>query len=313
VRFGASNAGAGNAPIYLAEDFGYFSGQGIGVDETFFASASEVIPGLTRGDVDAAVVGINPATLNALAGNFGLKLVADGGSQPDGFALNVFVVAKEMSGTIKGPADLRGRKVALTPPGLGTASGFMLSKYLAQANMSTSDVDIVPLNFPDQIAALTNHSIDMAQMAEPFATQVVQHGGGSLLITGDKVTPNQQVAAIVFTDQFLTKQKDLGVKFLTAYTQGARAYLDAFGPAAKDKDRVIQVMVNRTELKDAQLWSQIYPTGMNADLKLNVQSMSDAQAYFQKLGLVQTPADLSKVTDTSVMDAVIQKIGAQSK
>src|SRR5258707_3300939 len=42
-----------------------------------------------RGDVEAAAVGINPATLNALAGNFGIKIVADTATQFPGFPLNV--------------------------------------------------------------------------------------------------------------------------------------------------------------------------------------------------------------------------------
>ena len=128
VKLGASNAGASNGPIYVADAMGYFADQGIALDEVFFPSASEVIPALSKGDVDAAVVGINPATLNALAGNFNLHLVADGGSQPTGYPVNVFVVAKEVAGAIHGPADLRGRKIATTPPGPGTASGFMLSR-----------------------------------------------------------------------------------------------------------------------------------------------------------------------------------------
>lgn len=308
VHLGASNAGATNAPFYLADELGFFASQGITLDQVFFPSASEVIPALTRGDLDAAVVGMNPATLNALAGNFGIKLVADGGSQPPGFASNIFVVAREMEGTIKGPADLRGRKVALTPPGLGTASGYMLSRYLAQANLSPSDVEITPLNFPDQVAALTNHSIDAALMAEPFATRVIQSGGGAFLAPGDKVSPGQQVVAVVFTERFISSQRDVGVQLLAAYLQGARKYMAAFS-SGDDRDHVIQILTQKTDIKDAELWKQIYPTGVNPDGELNLQSMVDSQDYFQKLGLVQNPVDFSKVLDASFIQAALQKIG----
>ena len=308
VRLGASNAGATNAPFYLAEELGYFAGQGIALDQVFFPSASEVIPALTRGDLDGAVVGVNPATLNALAGNFGIKLVADGGSQLPGFASNVFVVAREMEGTIKGPADLRGRKVALTPPGLGTASGYMLSKYLAQANLTPSDVDITPLTFPDQVAALSNHSIDAALMAEPFATRVVQTGGGALLVPGDKVSPGQQVVAIVFSERFITAQREIGVQLLTAFLQGARKYMAAFS-TGEDRDHVIQILVQKTDIKDPELWKQIYPTGVNPNGELNLQSMLDAQDYFQKLGLVQNPVDFARAMDPTFIQSAVQQLG----
>jgi NitT/TauT family transport system substrate-binding protein len=308
VRVGASNPGAGNSPWYLADQFGYFADQQLTLNQVFFPSASEVIPALTRGDLDAAVVGVNPATLNATAGNFGIKMVADAGSQPPGYALNVFVKSKEVAASINGPADLRGRKVALTPPGLGTASGYMLSRYLAQAGLTASDVDITPLNFPDQVAALTNHSIDMAQMAEPFAARVIKQGGGELLITGDNIEPNQQIAVLVYTERFMSSQPDAAHRLMLAYLRGVRAYMAAFG-SGTDKDRVIQVLMEKTDLKDPQLWNEMYPTGVNPDGQINVQSVADIQAYFQKLGLVQNPVDLSKVVDTSFTQAALRTLG----
>ena len=308
MHLGASNAGATNAPFYVADDLGYFADQGITLDQIFFPSASEVIPALTKGDVDAAVVGVNPATLNALAGNFGLHIVADGGSQSPGFPANVLVAAKEVASSIKGPADLRGKKVALTPPGAGTASGYMLSKYLAQANLTLNDVDLVALNFPDQVAALTNHSVDAAMMTEPFATRSIQTGSGALIATGDQMAPGQQVVVIVYTDRFVTTQRDDGVRLMTAYLRGLRAYLAAFS-TGDQRDRIIQILTTRTDIKDPQLWMSIYPTGANPDGTVNVQSIADSQTYFQGLGLVQNPADLNKVVDTSFTQAAVQALG----
>jgi NitT/TauT family transport system substrate-binding protein len=236
-------------------------------------------------------------------------MVADAGSQPPGYALNVFVKSKEVAGSINGPGDLRGRKVALTPPGLGTASGYMLSRYLAQAGMTPSDVDITPLNFPDQVAALTNHSIDMAQMAEPFATRVIKSGGGVLLIPGDAVEPNQQVAVMVYTEKFMSSQPDAANKLMVAYLRGVREYMDAMS-TGKDRDQVIQILMDKTDIKDPQLWADMYPTGIQPDGTINVQSIADTQAYFQKLGLVQNPADLNKAVDTTIVQAAVKTLGS---
>jgi NitT/TauT family transport system substrate-binding protein len=308
IKFAGSNAGAGNAPYYLGTELGYFNDQGINFDEVFFPSASEVIPALTRGDVDAAVVGVNPATLNALASNFGIRIVADGGSQPPGYALNVFVKSREVASSINGPADLRGHKIALTPPGVGTASGYMLSRYLAKANLTLNDVDVVPLNFPDQVAALTNHSVDVAQMAEPFAARVIRGGGGELLISGDNVEPNQQVAVVVYTDRFVSSQPDLANKLMVAYLRGVRTYMDAMG-VGTDRDRVVSILMQKTDIKDPQVWADMYPPGSNPDGTVNVQSIIDTQTYFQKLGLVQNPVDVPKMVDTSFVQAAVRTLG----
>jgi NitT/TauT family transport system substrate-binding protein len=309
INYGYSTAGAINAPVYLAEEYGYFADQGITLNYVLFPSASEVIPSITRGDVDVAAIGINPATLNALAGNFGIKLVADTGTQFPGFPLNVVVVTNEMAGTIKGPADLKGHKIALTPPGMGTASGFLLSKYLAQGNLTVNDVDVVPLTFQDQVAALTNRSVDVAFMAEPFATQVVKQNIGKILTGSDTMLPGYQVTGLLYTDKFMSSQHDAAQGFMIAFLKGVRAYMAAFGGNATDRDKVIQVMTKRTDIKDAQLWNQMIPTGSSPDGAVDVQSIAAAQAYFKGLGLVQNTPDPATLVNTSFAQEAVRQLG----
>ena len=88
-----------------------------------------------------------------------------------------------------------------------------------------------------------------------------------------------------------------------------RAYVDAFS-AGKDRDRVIQILMEKTDLKDPQLWIDMYPTGVQPDGTINVQSIADTQAYFQKLGLVQNPVELSKAVDTSFIQAAVKTLGS---
>lgn len=309
VNYGYSTAGAINAPVYLAEEYGYFVEQGITLNYVQFPSASEVIPSITRGDVDVAAVGINPATLNALAANFGIKLVADTGTQFAGFPLNIVVVTNEMAGTIKGPADLKGHKIALTPPGMGTASGYLLSKYLAQGGLTVNDVDIVPLTFQDQVAALTNRSVDVAFMAEPFATQTVRQNIGKILTGTDVMLPGYQVTGLLYTDKFVSGSHDTAQGFMIAFLKGVRAYMAAFGGTATDQDRVIGVMTKRTDIKDAQLWKQMIPTGSSPDGAVDLKSIAEAQAYFKGLGLVQSTPDPATLVDTSFALAAVKQLG----
>ena len=309
VNYGYSTAGAINGPVYIAEEYGYFAEQGIKLNYVLFPSASEVIPSITRGDVDVAAIGINPATLNALAANFGIKLVADTGTQFPGFPLNIVVVTNEMAGTIKGPADLKGHKIALTPPGMGTASGFLLSKYLAQGGLTVNDVDIVPLTFPDQVAALTNRSVDVAFMAEPFATQVVKQNIGKILTGSDTMLPGYQVTGLLYTDKFMSGSHDAGVGFMVAFLKGVRAYMAAFGGNATDQDRVIGVMTKRTDIKDAELWKEMIPTGSSPDGTVDLKSIAAAQEYFKGLGLVQVTPDPATLVNTSFAQEAVKQLG----
>ena len=309
VNYGYSTAGAINGPVYIAEEMGFFAEQGIAINYVLFPSASETIPAIARGDVDAAAVGINPATLNAVAQNFGIKLVADTGTQFPGFPLNIIVVTNDMANTIKGPADLKGHKIALTPPGLGTASGFLLSKYLAQANLTPNDVDIVPLTFPDQVAALTNRSVDAAMMAEPFATQVARQNIGKILAGTDTALPGYQVTGLLYTDKFMSNSHDAASGFMIAFLKGVRVYMDAFGGNAVNREQVIQIMTKRTDIKDAQLWTEMTPTGSSPDGAVDLPSIRASQEYFKGLGLVLVTPDPSTFVDTSFAENAVKVLG----
>lgn len=308
VQVGLGNASASNAGIYVADGLGFFAQAGLQINYVDFGSASEVMPALARGDLEIGDVGINPALFNAVARHFGIKLVADKGSMPPGFGFTSFVVATSLADQIKGAKDLKGRTLAMTPPGLGTANGFVLNKYLDQANLSTSDVNIVPIAFPEQIAALTNHSIDAAIMAEPFATRAVQNGVGVRVATLDQIDPYQQVAGLVYSDDFIAKHRDLGIAWMTAYVKGIRAYNAALAGGV-DKDRIIGILADKTDIKDKQLWASMIPAGLNSDGKLNEQSIADAGKYFQATGLTPEVPPVSAYIDNSFTDAAIKALG----
>lgn len=308
IQVGLGNASASNAGIYVADGLGYFAEQGLQINYVAFGSASEVMPALARGDLEIGDVGINPALFNAVARHFGIKLVADKGSMPPGFGFTSFVVATSLADQIKGAPDLKGRKLAMTPPGLGTSNGFVLNKYLAQSKLTPSDVDIVPIAFPEQIAALANHSIDAAIMAEPFATRAVQNGVGVRVATLDTIDPYQQVAGLVYSDAFIANYRDLGIAWMTAYVKGIRAYNAAF-ISGIDKERIIGILADKTDIKDTQLWGSMIPAGLSPNGKLNEQSIADASKYFQETGLTSDAPPVSTYVDNSFTDAAIEALG----
>jgi NitT/TauT family transport system substrate-binding protein len=73
---------------------------------------------------------------------------------------------------------------------------------------------------------------------------------------------------------------------------------------------VIQILTQKTDIKDAQLWADMAPTGSSPDGQLNLQSIAESQAYFQKLGLVQNTPAPETLVDTSYAQAAVKVIGA---
>ncbi|MBV9120255.1 MAG: ABC transporter substrate-binding protein [Chloroflexi bacterium] len=295
----------------MADGLGFFERQGLKIEEVTFNAASAVAPALASNQVDVADVGVNPAMFNTMAAALGAKVVADKGSTPSGFGFTSIVVRKDLADKVKGPADLKGLNLAMTPPGLGTANGYALDKWITPAKLTVNDFHVQPLAFPDQVAALSNKAVDAAFMAEPYATQAVNQGFGVRLVTTDKMAPDQQIAGIAFSAGFL-QRKDVAQKYMVAYLQGIRAYDDAFKKGV-NKDKVIQIMADKTPVKDVQLWSQMIPAGLNPDGTLNVQSIQDQEDFFKRLNLVpaNAPAPASFIDDSFAKQAA-QTLGAYS-
>lgn len=308
VRVALSGASASNAGLYIAHALGYFASQGLNVEfPNFGESASAIAPALATNRVDVADVGINPAMFNTVqAGDF--KVVADKGSLPRGFGYVSIVVRKDLAEQIKGPADLKGLSIAMTPPGLGTANGFALDVYLARAHLTPQDVHIQPILFPVQLAALTNKAVSVAIMTEPFATQAVQNQIGVRLITLDEIVPDQQVGAIAYGSKFVAAHRDLAEKFMLAYVQGIRVYNAAFRRGV-NKEQVIQILTKETPIKDPQLWATMIPAGLNPTGRLNVQSIQQIEDFFHRIGLVAEPPPLSTFIDNSFVDYANKVLG----
>ena len=308
VRLTLATAGSSNAGVYVADGLGYFAAQGLRVE--FFnmgGSASELAAALATDRVDIADVGVNPAMFNTV-GAGGFKVVADKGALLKGWGYVSIVVRKDVASRIKGPADLKGLSIAVTPPGLGTANGFALSVYLARASLKPEDVHIQPIPFPAQVAALSNKAVPVAMMTEPFATQAIKNEIGVRLITADEIVPGQQIGTIAYGSRFLATHRDWAEQFMVAYVQGIRAYNAAMGRGV-EKPRIIQILTQWTPIKDPALWAEMIPAGLNPTGKVNVESIQRAENFFHRLGLVPQPPPLTTFIDHSFVDHANQLLG----
>lgn len=309
VHVALTGASASNAPVYVADGLGYFAARGLRVEVVNLGgSSSEITAALATGRVDIGDAGINPALFNSVR-TTGFKVVADKGSLIKGFGYIGIVIRKDLAGQVKGPADLKGLSIAVTPPGLGSVTGYLLSTYLARGGLKPSDVHIQPLGFSEQPAAVSNGAVSAATMTEPFATRAVKGGIGVRLVTFDQVVPGQQVGTLAYGAPFIASHRDWAEQFMVAYVQGIRAYDAAFSRGV-DRARIIQILARATPIKDPQLWDQITPAGFNPTGRVHVESIQQAENFFNQIGLVPQPPALSSFIDHSFVDHANQVLGA---
>ncbi len=173
IRVGITGNTA-DAPLFIAQDRGYFKEQGLTLAITRVQSAADVIAPLGAGQMDVGGGAISAGLFNAIARGVDVKIVADkgqhSGSPVNGFtSAVVLVVPKSDADQYKSLSDLRGKTVALAS--VGSGNEIMLDRGLQSVGLTEKDVTFKQLSFSDMLAALSTHAIDAAVEIEPFVAQ----------------------------------------------------------------------------------------------------------------------------------------------
>ncbi|HLH27000.1 MAG TPA: ABC transporter substrate-binding protein [Chloroflexota bacterium] len=311
VRLGTLSPSSSDAGWLIAQERGYFQEQRIALDTTPFTTAAEMVPPLGAGQLDAGGGAPSAGLFNAVARGIALRIVADKGGTQRGFGYTSLLVRRELvdGGAVRGPADLRSRKVAL--PNLGGVSPeAALDRLLQTVGLSTADVDLTVVPFPDQPAAFAGGSVDAGMLIEPFVTLALEQGTAATLARQDEWYPEQQVATIMFSESFASQQADAGRRFVLAYLKGVREYNDAFAKHDEAKRReVIDILVKTTALKDRALWERVAVPSLDPNGQVNKAALEQDQQYYLRTGKQQDHADLDKIVDTSFADWAVQQLG----
>jgi NitT/TauT family transport system substrate-binding protein len=298
------------AGIFVALEQGYYREQGIELDLTPFDSAARMVPALGTGQLDAGDGSHSAGLFNAVARGIGIKLVADAASGPPGYPVVSLLFRRDLvdSGQVRGPGDLRGRRVGLPARGLPTE--VLLATWLRPAGLRVEDVEIVEMGFPDQIPALGSGALDATVIPEPFQTRLAEQGLATVYQGSDQADPGFQVAALMYGAGFAREQADVARRFMVAYLRGVRVYNDAVmkGDAAA-RQVTFAALIQNTPVKDPALYERMVLAGLHPDGRMNVASIAQHQEYWLASGVQQTRIDLDTLIDYSFADAAVQVLG----
>jgi NitT/TauT family transport system substrate-binding protein len=302
---------ATDAPLYIAQEKGFFKAQGINVQFTD-VNNEEAIPAVATGQLDSSVGAIYSSLFNAIARGVNIRVVATKGSiteRPQEKPSSGLVIRKPLfdSGAIKEAKDLKGRKIAVASRGATQEES--LDNFMKQAGLTIDDIDVQTMTFPDTLPALANGSIDGAMELQPWITQ--GRASNILVFWKDtaEMTPGLQTNALTFGPSVPKMGQDAGVRFMTAYTQALRYYNDAVGPKHANWDEFVDIMIKNTSLKDKALYDQVGWTYMSPDCSVNIPSVGQNQDWYMAHGYVKQPVDLKTVVDDSYCQAAVKALG----
>lgn len=286
----------GYAPIYLAQERGFFEGIDVHLEKLEETPSRRAA--LASGSVQGSVDILDSFTNGAAAGlPASVVLKLDDSMGGDGI-----VVRK----SIQSIRDLRGKTVAY-PPGL--PSHFFLLSLLDDAGMKISELESRPMEADQAGAAFVSGSVDAAVTWEPWLSKAAAMPDGKILTTSrDK--PGLIVDVFTVRNDFLRDNPDVVSSFLRGWFRA----LDYWRENPKDADLIMAKAMGLSEPEFAQMVvgvryadlanNQAFFTAANGSPSTFAATVEHANKIWGREGLIRAAVDPKKIDGSAIVLAL---------
>jgi NitT/TauT family transport system substrate-binding protein len=287
-----------SAPVFIAQDKGYFREAGLDVELKFFDAAQPIAVATTSGDVDFGVTAFTAGLYN-LAGKGTLKVIGGMSREKAGYPLiGYFASNKAFEAGLKTPKDLAGKRIAVTQ--VGSSFHYSLGLLADKYGFKLSDVKIVPLqSLSNAAAALKGETVDAALLPVSTARKLMDDGGAKLLGWVGDETPWQLGA--VFASPKTLANKALVTKLLAAIERADREYHDVVLASVKNGNATIdahtrpllEIIAKYTNLPVEQVVGNC--AYIDPDGKLDVKNVDNQIKWLQAQGFADKGYDAESI------------------
>jgi NitT/TauT family transport system substrate-binding protein len=287
-----------SAPVFIAQDKGYFREAGLDVELKFFDAAQPIAVATTSGDIDFGVTAFTAGLYN-LAGKGVVKVIGGMSREKAGYPLiGYFASNNAYAAGLKTPKDLAGKRVAMTQ--VGSSFHYSLGLLADKYGFKLADVKIVPLqSLSNAAAALKGETVDAALLPISTARKLMDEGGAKFLGWVGDETP-WQLGAVFASPKTLTN-KALVTKLLRALAKADREYHDVILAAMKEgvapineqTKPLLEIIAKYTNLPVEQVvgnCAYIDPEG-----KLDVKNVDNQIKWLQEQGFADKGFDASSI------------------
>ncbi len=278
-----------SAPVFIAQDKGYFRDAGLDITLKFFDAAQPIAVATTSGDVDFGVTAFTAGLYN-LAGKGTLKVIGGMSREKAGYPLiGYFASNKAYAAGLKTPKDLAGKRIAVTQ--VGSSFHYSLGLLADKYGFKLSETKVLPMqSLSNAAAALKGETVDAALLPVSTARKLMDDDGAKLLGWVGDETPWQLGA--VFASTRTLANKALVTKLLGALDRADREYHDVILAAVKDgkapiNDRtrpLLEIIARYTNLAVEQVVGNC--AYIDPDGKLDVRDVTHQIDWLQRQGFV---------------------------
>lgn len=283
------------APIYLAKKKGWLDEElsKVGaptVALASFAAGPPINEAFAAGLQDFGFLGDTPAIIGKSAG-LETSLIGKSSVGPKSLA----VVVPEGS-PLKSPAELRGKKVAVTK---GSYAHHLLALVLGQGGLTFNDVELINLPNGDIPAALVAGSIDAGAVWEPVITKFEQQKAIRVLADGTGIKTG--VLTIVASAEFIKKKPEQVKAVLRAYQRGADYIRTNPGQAAGEVATDVSLSPDLLQLVFAKF--DYTPTLTDSD----IAELKKSAEFMKSVNIIKAPVDIDSWADRAINKAALAK------
>ncbi|MCK1477506.1 ABC transporter substrate-binding protein [Bradyrhizobium sp. 197] len=287
-----------SAPVFIAQDKGYFREAGLDVELKFFDAAQPIAVATTSGDIDFGVTAFTAGLYN-LAGKGVVKVIGGMSREKAGYPLiGYFASNNAYAAGLKTPKDLAGKRVAMTQ--VGSSFHYSLGLLADKYGFKLAEVKIVPLqSLSNAAAALKGETVDAALLPISTARKLMDEGGAKFLGWVGDETP-WQLGAVFASPKTLTN-KVLVTKLLGALAKADREYHDVILAAMKDgvapineqTKPLLEIIAKYTNLPVEQVVGNC--AYIDPDGKLDVKNVDNQIKWLQEQGFADKGFDANAI------------------
>jgi NitT/TauT family transport system substrate-binding protein len=278
-----------SAPVFIAQDKGYFRDAGLEIELKFFDAAQPIAVATTSGDIDFGITAFTAGLYN-LAGKGTLKVIGGMSREKAGYPLiGYFASNNAYASGLKTPRDLAGKRIAVTQ--VGSSFHYSLGLLADKYGFKLADVKVLPMqSLSNAAAALKGETVDAALLPVSTARKLIDDGGAKLLGWVGDETPWQLGA--VFASPKTLANKPLVTKLLGALERADREYHDVILTAVRDGKApvneatrpMLEIIAKYTNLGLEQVVGNC--AYIDPDGKLDVKNVANQIEWLQGQGFV---------------------------
>ena len=284
------------APLYLAQENGYFAEEGLNV-EFYYAAAADIVKNVAAGNVEFGFANAD-AVVAAKAQGIPVKVVHT--TYQEGLGAIIF----GSDSGISTPADLKGKKVAVTS--LGSANYFQLQAAMESAGLTIDDVQVEIVGTGAILTALTEGQVDAIVFSKLRTIELNNSGYAASEITCDQFLPSFG-NVLVAGDKLVAEDPETVDGFCRALNKAIEYIIDGhveeavdmsiekYAPTFAEKRDVVVQILNDVFVKT--LWQSDYTkeNGIGASNPEKWQALIDES---KEIGNIDETFDASELLYT---------------